>query len=200
MIQKILKNKLFISVGICMLLLTGCMSSGGRNSTLIPTNKIQNWKLAGKIAAVYPDESCKEVNCSLRSDQGSISWEQKKGNYKISISDPFGKVLYKIVGNEQTAELTSGKRVQTISDPNSFIRDNLKMNATISNLKNWLTGRTDNAKKTKCGEDCSSFTQNGFEIYTKQWRKQSVGKVPSYIKIVKGVNVLKIIVREWEKI
>ncbi len=199
-IKQLPKNYLLFSLIFSLLILNGCISPRETGSENSPSNQIQSWKLKGKIAIVYPDENCKSEICTNRSDQGSIIWEQKNDNYKISISDPFGKVLYKVTGNSKNAQLDSGKQTRIIDNPDLFIKDNLKIDATITNLKSWLTGRSDPNEAKECVDNCASFTQKGFNIRHKQWRQQDIGKVPSYIKIVKGSRTLKVIVRNWEKI
>lgn len=179
--------------------LGGCASS----ETFINTAAENHWQLSGKIGLVYPESHCSGNDCRSRSDQGKIDWRQQAQTYAIRISDPFGRVVMRINGDNQQLQAQSADQAAIHTTPDEFVAliANNADNQALSNLSPawlsyWVTGRP--APDTPISaQNGNQFVQQGYTVNAKQWRDTSVGKMPSLIVVNKDDFTLRLVVREW---
>lgn len=185
------------------LLLTSCVSNRDNFTNVKVTN---HWRLNGKIGLVYPEANCAGEDCRLQSDQGNIIWQQQGQTYAIQLSDPFGRVVMTITGDNQQLQSTVPKQQTIHTTPNEFVAiianhaDNQAL-STLSPawLRYWVTGRpAPGIDVTKQSND--EFIQDGYRVTAKQWRSTPVGKMPSLIVVTKQQFTLRLVVRAWTTI
>lgn len=201
-----MKHSKRVIVGLAIgMALQGCVSSSGVAST----SAVDNWKLSGKIAAVYPKTNCQKDECSPHSDQGKINWQQKGETYRIAVSDPFGRVVIELVGdNDKLTAMTPGQQAPISTSPEDFLTLLVSKNEqsqaltdlTANNLRYWVTGRiSPTAGAVKKQASGHSFEQKGYLVTTKQWRATEIGQLPSLVNIAKGKFKLRFVIRDWNK-
>lgn len=183
-------------------LLGGCQSI----TPMLNTSAEDSWQLNGKIAIAYPDTRCNTDNCLSRSDQGKIEWQQKIDTYAIQLSDPFGRVLIHLNGNDERLRAESPGRAAIHAEPQQFIslmvsesEQQTALEAlTPKLLRYWVTGRPAPHLPVKQTGN-QQFEQQGFRISSGQWRNTTIGQMPSLITITKGEVRLRLVVRDWLK-
>lgn len=198
-----MQKKYIYSVFTLLLLLSGCAST----TPMMDTRVNDNWQLNGKIGVAYPDAKCNRDNCPARSDQGRILWQQQSQRYQIEISDPFERVLIRLDGNDDNLRAQSPGKAPINATPAQFIAlmvNESEQQSALSALtphllRHWVTGRpAPDTDVTRSGSQ--QFKQQGFTVAAKQWRKTTVGQMPSLVTIEKGQVKLRLVVREWQPI
>lgn len=191
-----------VSFGIVLLFLQGCIG----NKSFVDSRVIDTWDLSGKIGIVYPSKQCQRDYCPPRSEQGNLTWQQKKSAYNIALSDPFGRVVLTLTGDEQRLLATAPGKSPIQTTPNEFmsllIREN-QQKAALSqlspkDLRYWITGRPV-PKVAHEQQGSSDFVQKGFTVSSRQWRKTPVGNMPALVVIKKEQFKLRVVIREWNK-
>lgn len=192
-----------IYLSICFastMTLQGCVS----DAPLTTRDEITRWQLSGKIAVIYPEAYCNSETCRRQSDQGKINWKQNEQTYHVAISDPFGRQLMQLSGNERTLTATSPEKTPVVMSPNDFIQlmtsqtdQTIGADLAPADLRFWVTGRP-NPKLTATDKNTQTFVQKGYEITAKQWRKTPIGYVPALVVVEKDGFTLRLVVREWE--
>lgn len=195
----------YFTLGITLLtILGGC---AGSRQQFVSTAPVNAWKLEGKIAVVYPPKDCNQNTCPKRSDQGKIQWQQVAKNYEITLSDPFGRRVMVLTGNDIRLVANAPGQSSVTTTPEAFISlltQNKKQTALFADLRPqdlryWVTGRSiPNVALTKQTEQ--SFEQKGFTVISQQWRETRVGYLPSLITISKGDLKFRLVIKEWDKI
>lgn len=182
--------------------LQGCMTT--QPPAFTNRKAVTDWSLSGKIGVVYPNEDCHQARCTTKSHQGSIDWQQQQSDYRIKLSDPFGREVIAIVGNQQYLRAGSPNRTPVQTTPKDFMNvllgDTASTTAlnhlTPQDLSYWVTGRANPAQPfTAKG---SGFVQKGFTINSKQWRQTSVGQMPSLITVSKEHFKIRLVIKEWQ--
>lgn len=189
-------------LALSLLLLQGCVGT----TAFMDSRAIADWQLSGKIGMVYPKSNCHSDNCSPKSDQGSIQWQQQQLNYDVTLSDPFGRVVMEIRGDDRQLQASSPGQAPIQTTPDAFIAlltDRSSNNRVLSelspnDLRYWVTGRPNPDVPAKKSEQ--NFEQKGFVVTTRQWRKTAVGDMPSLITVVKDDFTLRLVVREWSPV
>ncbi len=180
--------------------LNGCVTT----TSMGESTATDNWQLTGKIAIAYPDAQCGRERCPSRSDQGKIIWKQQANDYHITLSDPFGRLLITLDGNNKSLHAQSPGKAPIITEPQQFIAlmvADSEQQSTLNTLtpqllRHWVTGRP--APGIAVSEkDKQHFVQQGFSIHTRQWRKTPIGQMPSLITIEKEALKLRLVVRDW---
>lgn len=201
-------DKLFCRFGliICFFvvsLLQGCIV----DKSFIDSRIVDTWGLAGKIGIAYPNNRCQKDYCPPRSEQGNLKWQQRKTAYHFEVSDPFGRTVMTITGDEQQLLAKAPGQAPIHSTPSEFmsllVGDNkqkmLLSNLSPQDLRYWVTGRpVPKVPHEKQGE--SDFIQKGFTINTRQWRKTAAGNMPALVIVYKGDFKLRVVIREWQKL
>lgn len=203
MIKTIKQNKsLTATLGLTTLLLAGCATT----PQMVSNSPINHWSMAGKIAIVYPARSCNREVCPKQSDQGKIQWQQQKQHYRIVLSDPFGRKVIEIEGNDNMLQATTPGKAPIQATPEAFVtlltkkRSQSALFAELrpQDLRYWVTGRAvPNIEKTDKGND--AFIQKGFTITSRQWRDTPLGYLPSLVTVVKEQLKLRLVIKHWSK-
>lgn len=182
-----------------ILVLQGCAST-----TAFSDGKAEKaWTMNGKIGMVYPEANCVGNDCRMRSDQGSIRWQQQKTHYEIVLSDPFGRELLQLAGDNRQLTASAPGKQRISASPDEFARllTNQKTqqqafaDVTPADLSHWITGRANPQHPVQ--ESGNGFEQKGFHINPSQWRDTNVGKMPSLVVVKKGQITLRIVIKAW---
>lgn len=184
------------------LLMAGCATT----PQAVNDEPIDNWALNGKIAVVYPSLNCDRDNCPKQSDQGKITWQQQLQHYHIVLSDPFGRVVMTLDGDDTTLQAAAPKQQTIHTTPSEFVtlltqkRSKQAMFADLQpqDLRYWVTGRAvPNQPKTDKGGN--AFEQKGFTITGKQWRETPLGYLPSLVTVVRDQLTLRLVIKQWNE-
>lgn len=195
-----LKHVFFVVIST---FLGACVST----TPMLDTDVTSHWQFDGKIGIAYPDTHCNTDNCLARSDQGKIKWRQSLKTYHIELSDPFGRVLIRLDGNDDSLQAQTPGTPPIHADPQQFIalmvnesKQQSVFNAlTPTLLRHWVTGRpAPNVAATIVGKQ--QFEQQGFHIISHQWRQTDIGYLPSLIIIEQGDIKLRLVIRNWQMI
>ncbi|PID58485.1 MAG: hypothetical protein CR957_00425 [Gammaproteobacteria bacterium] len=184
-------------------LLSGCASTDNLGAGDSPAPK--QWQLNGKIGLIYPDADCSgQGDCRTKSDQGKISWQQQTPHYRITLSDPFNRVVMSLAGDEQNLRATSPDQPPIDTTPNEFVAvlahnaDNPAL-STLSPawLSYWVTGRPapDSTVSQKTG---NAFTQAGYRVSARKWQQTPLGHMPTLIVVKKDHFTLRLAVQSWQ--
>lgn len=193
-------QKTTLIVVMLLSLLQGCANTQNHISSSKPIN---SWALKGKIAAIYPAPNCQGVDCRKHSDQGGIAWQQQQTNYRIVLSDPFGRTVITLDGDDKTLIAAQPGQAPVMTAPNELALRLLNQSQQQEladlhpdDLRYWVTGRPNPALSHQPMGD-SGFQQKGFVIKTSQWRNTEIGQVPSLITIEKNQFRLRLVVKAW---
>lgn len=193
-------KKNFLSTGLLALLLSGCVST----PKMVNDDPIDNWSMSGKIAIVYPAKHCNKENCPKQSDQGKVAWQQQLQRYHIVLSDPFGRVVMTLRGDDTTLQATAPNQQPINTTPSEFValltkkRSQNAMFADLrpQDLRYWVTGRSvPNVPQVDKGN--GKFEQKGFTITGSQWRETPQGYLPSLVTVVKDQLKLRLVIKQW---
>lgn len=188
---------------VVVIFLQGCIG----DKSFIDSRIIDTWGLSGKIGIAYPNNNCQKDYCPPRSEQGNLQWKQRKNAYHFEVSDPFGRVVMTITGDNQQLLAKAPGQTPIHSTPSEFMSllvGRHKQKAILSHLspqdlRYWVTGRpVPQVPHEKRGD--SDFTQKGFTISSRQWRKTPAGNMPALVTVRKGDFKLRVVIREWQKL
>lgn len=174
----------------------------------LPSDKplTHDWQLDGKLAVRYPAaDNCRDNFCPKQSDQGNIRWQQRGDDYTILLSDPFGRVLFNVSGDNKTLRFKAVNQAIIEAPTTDFLRLILSQPMAQSLdglspelLRYWVSGRP--APQLPFKKTVDGFEQAGFTISAKQWRKSPIGTLPALTVVKKDQMMLRLVVRDWQQL
>lgn len=194
-----LSRKRLTSASTCLfstLILAGCATTPRHYVNPLTLPSVNSWALSGKIAVQYPSENCHKQDCPPRSDQGSIRWTQTQTHYHIVISDPFGKVVSTIKGNERIATIRDSKGTHEVN-PSQMLAQVLHLPVRLPTVTQWVTGRHDTTLPAAI-QTREGFVQTGVTVEPSLWRiVEPLGKMPSKVVMRTGENEVRLVIKQW---
>ncbi|MGY0399622.1 MAG: lipoprotein insertase outer membrane protein LolB [Ostreibacterium sp.] len=194
------KNVLFTSM--ILLFLQGCATE----SSLVNKSIINYWKLSGKIGITYSNNRCNRDNCPPKSIQGGIVWQQTNNQYTIRFTDPFGRKVMEVQGDNQqllamapgqsSVQLKTDKFLALLLKKSGSNQDFSQLSPT--DLRYWVTGRGTPGVAIKQNGD--TFVQKGFTVSAGQWRQTDIGYMPSLITVKKEGFSLRLVIHQWSRV
>jgi outer membrane lipoprotein LolB len=149
--------------------------------------KLERWKFEGRLALTNQNDSW----------SANISWEHSPELEKIKLSGPLGQgaVLISLAGGEVVIDRGGGD-VQTSTQPEEFINQQLGMFVPVYSLRYWVMGLPEPSSAYKDTGD--GFNQSGWLSEYKQMQLvNDVGALPQKMTVMNSQVKLKLIIDHW---
>ena len=159
---------------------------------LASLNNIKSFALKGRLGVVTQQKGF----------TGSIQWQHLSDVDDISIYSPLGAKIANIAKNGTGVTLTSqdGKRFQA-QDAESLTENTLGFRLPLSNLSNWVIGKTgtNNIEALSIDEmgRIITFKQDGWHISYENYTEIDRVALPTKILLKSEKVNLKIIIEKW---
>jgi outer membrane lipoprotein LolB len=148
---------------------------------------MQEWHLEGRVAITSPKDSW----------SANIEWNHLPDSEKIKLSGPLGQgaVVIELAGNVVKID-RGGGNVQTSSQPEQFINQQLGLFVPLQSLCFWAVGLPEAEKKFQETDD--GFVQDGWLIAYKEMQNTGVETMPHKMAVSNDHAKLKLIVDQWD--
>lgn len=159
----------------------------------VALNRIDNWKINGKIAVQTPQDS----------GSASIDWVQNQQRFNIALMGPLGTNSLKLWGQpgSVTMETSNGKRV-TAGSPEQLLREQWGWDLPVSNLSYWVRGIPVPGGDFNGQYDqyhrLTSLVQNGWNVQYLSYMNVGAVDLPNRISISSAKLKTKIVVYQWK--
>ena len=126
----------------------------------------------------------------------NISWGHSPEEEKIKLSGPLGQgtVVILLTGNVVTID-RGGDDVQSSTQPEEFINQQLGMFVPVQSLRYWVVGLPEPSGSFK--ETATGFNQSGWLIEYKQMQPVDNGTMPRKMMVTNEQVKLKLIIDQW---
>lgn len=147
---------------------------------------LEQWSFDGRLALTGKNDSW----------SANINWGHKPDDEKIKLSGPLGQgaTVIQLMGNLVTIDRGDG-RVQSSTQPEEFINQQLGMFVPVHSLRYWVIGLpepTDPFVETATG-----FKQAGWLVEYKQMQPVDNQSMPRKITVANEQVKLKLIIDQW---
>jgi outer membrane lipoprotein LolB len=148
---------------------------------------MQEWHLDGRVAITSPKDSW----------SANIEWSHLPNSEKIKLYGPLGQgaVVIELTGDVVKID-RGGGNVQTSSQPEQFINQQLGLFVPLQSLRFWAVGLPEAGQKFQETDD--GFVQNGWLIAYKEMQKTGAETMPHKMAVTDGHAKLKLIVDQWD--
>lgn len=182
-----------LSTACVVLVLSACASvppvpSGSYSKTAREhLYDMQEWHLEGRLAITAPKDSW----------SASIEWSHLPDSEKIKLSGPLGQgaVLIELSGDVVKID-RGGGNVQTSTQPEQFINQQLGMFVPLQSLRFWAVGLPKTGQTFQ--ETADGFVQAGWLIAYKEMQTSGVETMPHKMAVSDGQVKLKLIIDQWD--
>jgi outer membrane lipoprotein LolB len=189
----VLRFKIGLLVGLCLVfLLSACsvvpVQPEGRYSraAMLRFYELEHWSFEGRLALTGRSDSW----------SANISWEHSPEVEKIKLSGPLGQgaVVISLAGNVVTID-RGGDDVQTSTQPEEFINQQLGMFVPVRSLRYWVVGLPEPSRSYK--DTDGGFNQAGWLNEYKQMQPVDDGAMPYKMTVMNSQVKLKLIIDHW---
>jgi outer membrane lipoprotein LolB len=148
--------------------------------------ELEHWSFEGRLALTGQDDSW----------SANISWEHSPETEKIKLSGPMGQgaVVISLAGNVVTID-RGGDDVQSSTQPEEFINQQLGMFVPVRSLRYWVVGLPEPSCSYK--ETDVGFNQAGWLNEYKQMQAVDDGAMPHKMTVMNNQVKLKLIIDHW---
>lgn len=148
--------------------------------------ELKCWSFEGRLALTGKNDSW----------SANISWEHSPEAEKIKLSGPMGQgaVLISLAGNVVTID-RGGDDVQSSTQPEEFINQQLGMFVPVRSLRYWVVGLPEPSRSYK--ETDTGFNQAGWLSEYKQMQAVNDGAMPHKMTVMNKQVKLKLIIDHW---
>ncbi|MGR8997783.1 MAG: lipoprotein insertase outer membrane protein LolB [Gammaproteobacteria bacterium] len=148
--------------------------------------QMERWSFEGRLALTGKNDSW----------QASINWGHMPDDEKIKLSGPMGQgaTVIQLTGDLVTID-RGGDEVQSSTQPEEFINQQLGMFVPVHSLRYWVVGLPE--PNSKFIETASGFTQSGWLIEYKQMQPVDNQFMPRKITVTNKQVKLKLIIDQW---
>lgn len=188
-------NQLLTRLGTAgfVLLLSACASappvSGGSYAHAARAHlyDMQEWRLEGRLAITSPKDSW----------SAHIEWHHLPNSERIKLSGPLGQgaVAIELTGDVVKID-RGGGHVQTSSQPEQFINQQLGLFVPLQSLRFWAVGLPESGQAFQ--ETADGFVQNGWLIDYREMQKTGAEIMPHKMAVSNDHAKLKLIVDQWD--
>lgn len=191
-----LKFKVGLLAGLCLIfLLPACSvipvepdAPGSQYSrpARVHLYDLKRWSFDGRLALTGQNDSW----------SANISWEHSPEAEKIKLSGPLGQgtVLISLKGSVVTVD-RGGDDVQSSSQPEEFINQQLGMFVPVRSLRYWVVGLPEPSSTYK--DTDNGFNQSGWLNEYKQMQPVHNGTMPFKMMVMNKQVKLKLIIDHW---
>lgn len=191
--NRVLRLNLGVLLGGCLaLLLSACsvapVETGAQYSSAAMQHlyEMKYWSFEGRLALTGKNDSW----------SANISWEHSPETEKIKLSGPMGQgaVVISLTGDAVTID-RGGDDVQTSTQPEEFINQQLGMFVPVRSLRYWVVGLPEPSvsyKQTDVG-----FNQGGWLNEYKQMQSVNDAAMPHKMTVMNNQVKLKLVIDHW---
>lgn len=188
-----LRFKVGLLVGGCLiLLLSACSvvpvepSVHYSRAAMLHLYDLERWSFEGRLALTGQNDSW----------SANISWEHSPEVEKIKLSGPLGQgaVVILLKGNVVTID-RGGDDVQSSTQPEDFINQQLGMFVPVRSLRYWVVGLPEPSRSYK--DTDIGFNQAGWLSEYKQMQPVDEGTMPLKMMVMNKQVKLKLIIDHW---
>lgn len=150
--------------------------------------EVEHWSFEGRLALTGKNDSW----------SANISWDHSPELERIRLSGPLGQgtVVISLTGNGVTIDRGSGD-VQTSTQPEEFINQQLGMFVPVRSLRYWVVGLPEPSRSYKDME--GGFNQSGWLSEYKQMQfVNNDGAMPHKMTVMNSQVKLKLIIDHWD--
>ena len=147
---------------------------------------VGRWSFEGRLALTGQADSW----------SASISWEHSPESEKIKLSGPLGQgaVVISLAGNVVTIDRGSDD-VQTSSQPEEFINQQLGVFVPVQSLRYWVVGLPEPSSAYQ--DTDAGFNQDGWLNEYKQMQAVNSEIMPHKMTVMNNQVKLKLIIDRW---
>ncbi|MGZ8191383.1 MAG: lipoprotein insertase outer membrane protein LolB [Methylococcaceae bacterium] len=147
---------------------------------------LPHWSLEGRVAVAGKNDSW----------SANIAWGHRPDKEHVKLSGPLGQgaTIIEMTGDVVTMDRGDG-HVQTSTQPELFINQQLGMFVPLQSLRYWVIGVPEpNQAFTEIGD---GFAQAGWLVEYKQMQMVENTSMPRKITVVNNKVRLKLIIDQW---
>ncbi len=147
---------------------------------------LEHWSFDGRLGLTNGKESW----------QANINWQHKPNDEEMKLSGPLGQgaIVIKLTGEKVTIDRGNAK-IQTSSQPEAFISQQVGMFVPVHSLRYWVIGVPEPGISfidTPVG-----FRQSGWLIEYKQMQRVNERNMPRRVTVANERVKLKIMIDQW---
>lgn len=148
---------------------------------------MQEWRFEGRVAITSPKDSW----------SAHIEWNHLPNSETIKLSGPLGQgaVAIELTGDVVKIDWGGG-HVQTSSQPEQFINQQLGLFVPLQSLRFWAVGLPESGQAFQ--ETADGFVQNGWLIDYREMQKTGAETMPHKMAVSNEHAKLKLIVDQWD--
>ncbi len=147
---------------------------------------MQAWHLEGRIAITAPNDSW----------SANIEWKHRPDSEKIKLSGPLGQGAVVIEVSDGVVKIDrGGGNIQTSTQPEHFIHQQLGMFVPLKSLRFWAIGLPE--PKEDFQETVDGFVQDEWLIAYKELQQIGVESMPHKMAVSNDKVKLKLIIDQW---
>ena len=148
--------------------------------------KLEQWSFEGRVALAGKNDNW----------QASINWGHKSDDEEIKLSGPLGQgaTVIRLTGDLVTID-RGDDRVQSSTQPEEFINQQLGMFVPVHSLRYWVIGLPE--PTSSFVETATGFKQAGWFIEYKQMQPVDEQSMPRKIMVTNERVKLKLIIDQW---
>ncbi|MFC0268266.1 lipoprotein insertase outer membrane protein LolB [Kushneria aurantia] len=124
---------------------------------------LQSWQALGKVGIRTPDDS----------QSANLDWVQQPGQYRISVSGPWGTGRNTLEGDDSGVTLTNSDGTFRAATPEALMAQQMGWSLPLSSLDYWVRGLPDPRGPHRVSEDDRGFPatldQAGWHIEYRDW-------------------------------
>ena len=161
----------------------------------LPDDVLESWRALGKLAARLRD--------SGESWSAALDWRQRREDYRLRLSGPFGQGALQIKGRPGKVELTTAKgRRRSATTPEALFESVLGWHLPASSLRHWITARprpgvpADEWALDDAGR-LASLEQQGWRVEYRYPAGSGGEALPNRITLYGDRAVVRVVVRDW---
>lgn len=186
------KIELLALVGCLIFLLSACSAVPVQpdvhysRAAMLHLYELEHWSFEGRLALTGQNDSW----------SANISWEHSPEAEKIKLSGPLGQgaVVISLAGNVVTID-RGGDDVQSSTQPEEFINQQLGMFVPVRSLRYWVVGLPEPSRSYK--DTDVGFNQSGWLNEYKQMQPVDDGSMPHKMTVMNSQVKLKLIIDRW---
>lgn len=191
--NRVLRFKVGLLVGGCLIFLLAACSVVPvepdvhySRVAMLHLYELDRWSFEGRLALTGKNDSW----------SANISWEHSPETEKIKLSGPMGQgaVVISLAGNVVTID-RGGDDVQTSTQPEEFINQQLGMFVPVRSLRYWVVGLPEPSRSYK--DTDAGFNQAGWLSEYKQMQPVDDGAMPHKMMVMNSQVKLKLIIDHW---
>ena len=182
-----------LGTAVFVLLLSACASAppvpGGSYAQAARAHlyDMQEWHLEGRVAITSQKDSW----------SAHIEWHHLPNFETIRLSGPLGQgaVVVELTGDVVKID-RGGGHVQTSSQPEQFISQQLGLFVPLQSLRFWAVGLPESGQAFQ--ETADGFVQDGWLIDYREMQKAGAETMPHKMAVSNDHAKLKLIVDQWD--